>query len=176
MPAVFLNSYKNWEKTDVRVGKDVVKRSLHFPRLTVEEMQALTKMTPDAITKLGKWGTPTYLLLDGAQARIGDRLDRGTVTHQKMLEDLAAAQKKLGAAAPMGVYRDFAKALDGLADDFVKTVRALDKVKGQTDAMRKAAESKIDERIAAAEPEALGKWADALKGHSVEKKIRERMK
>ncbi len=173
----FVNSYKKWPTVEVRAGKDVVKRSLHFPRRTVEELQALTKTTPDAITKLATWGTPAYLILDASQAQVGDRLDRKSVTGPKMLEDIEAQQKKLGAGVPVGAYGEFVTAVAGLAKDFVASVKSLDAMKGLTDAMRRYAEAKLDERIDGASPEDLGKWADGLPaGSVVERRIREKLK
>jgi len=166
-----------------------VKRSLHFPRLTTDELQGLRTGVPAPITKLGSWGTPAYLLLDAAQAQIGDRLDRGTVTANRMLDDLAAAQKKLGPSASMAVYREFAKALQAVhADNLAAAVQALpglDKVKGMNDPMKKEAEAaraaltaRGEEKLEAAgeDADALQKLALAFKGHPLEKKIREKIK
>jgi hypothetical protein len=193
VPIPYVTSHKNWPTTDVKAGKETVKRSSEFPRLTVEELQAIRKSAPDALMSLGSWGTPTHLIVNSAKEKIGERLDRGSESSEKMLADLAAAQKKLaGAATPYAVWRDFARAMaDAESEDLavaVKAVLALDKLRGQTDAMKKDAdaargklaargEEKLAEAESADDPKAaLKALAEAFKGHPLERKIREKLK
>lgn len=193
MPIPYVSSYKNWPTVDVKAGKETVKRSSEFPRLTVEELQSIRKSAPDALMSLGSWGTPTHLIVNAAKEKIGERLDRGSEGAEKMLADLAAAQKKLGGAAtPYAVWRDFARAVaDAESEDLavaVKAVLALDKLKGLTDAMRKdvdgargklaaRGEEKLAEAESADDPRAaLKALAEAFKGHPLEKRIREKLK
>ena len=201
VPVAYVTSYKNWPTTDVKVGKQTEKRSLHFPRLTVEELQQIRKTAPDALTKLGSFSTPAYLIFDPSKEKLGDRMDRASVTSAAMLDDLKVAQKKLGAGAPLALYRDFARALAAVSgplegDELAKAVKALpslDKLKGLTSPMKKEADAvrdtitaKGEEKIKDAESyadvdpsaakEALQKLLEIFKGHPLEKKIREKLK
>lgn len=167
-----MTSYKDWPTVDVRSGKDTVKRSKHFPRLTVEDLKAVTQKTPEPLTKLQKWGTPTYMMLNPAEEQIGSLPDRGGVSVEKMLADAAAAQKALGASATYSVYQEFQKAMAANA------LPALIKLKGQTEPMKAAVTSRAEEMIedAGEDRDALKKLAVALKGHALEKKVREKLK
>jgi hypothetical protein len=178
----------------VKDGKATVQRSVMFPRLSVDELQALRKGTPPAMQKLTSFSTPNYLILDPSKEQIGDRMDR-KVSAEAITTDLATAQKKLGAPAGIALYRDVAKLLPCLEDeDFAKAAKAaiaLEKLKGLNDAMKTESDAaggrlatRVDEKIAEIEAyvdpvavkEDLGKLALAFKGHALEKKIRERLK
>ena len=125
-------------------------------------------------------------------------LDR-KVTTDGVLAALADCQKKLGPGAGVAIGQEFSKALKNAAelldgDDMAKAVKAvasLDKLKGLSAPMTKAAgelraklvakgEEKIAEIEAYVDPAAvredLAKLADAFKGHALEKKIREKLK
>jgi hypothetical protein len=182
----------------VKSGKEMVKRSSEFPRLTVEELQALRKQTPEELQKIGSFSTPNYLVLNAAKERVAAMLDR-KVSTDGVLTALADCQKKLGAGAGVAIGQEFAKALKNATellegDDLAKAVKAVlavDKLKGLSAPMTKAAEelrakltAKGEEKIAeieayvdpAAVREDLAKLADAFKGHALEKKIREKLK
>ena len=198
MPVVYVTSYKNWPAADVKSGKEMVKRSSEFPRLAVEELQALRKQTPEELKKIGSFSTPNYLVLNASKERVAAMLDR-KVTTDGVLAALADCQKKLGPGAGVAIGQEFSKALKNAAelldgDDMAKAVKAvasLDKLKGLSAPMTKAAgelraklvakgEEKIAEIEAYVDPAAvredLAKLADAFKGHALEKKIREKLK
>jgi len=189
-----VTSYKNWPTVDVKNGKETLKRAEIFPRLTTDQLQALRKATPEAMWNLKSFATPNYLVFNPSKEQVGDKMDR-KVTTDSIVADIATAQKKLGTAAGVAVYRDFMKVLPALDDDdFAKSSKAavaLDKLKGLNEAMAKEAagarekfETRVNERIAeieayvdpAAVKEDLAKLADQLKGHPLEKKIREKLK
>ncbi len=198
VPVAYVTSYKNWPGTKVQSGKETVLRSAMFPRLTVEELQALRKTSPDALASLKSFSTPAYLVLDPAKEKVGGVLDR-KVTVESITTDIATAQRKLGAPATMAAFREFdalrAKFSAALEDeDFAKAVRtdlALAKLKNlsepmkkESDALRESLTRKGEEKIVeieayvdpAAVKEDLVKLADAFKGHALEKTIRERLK
>jgi hypothetical protein len=198
VPVAYVTSYKNWPGTKVQSGKETVLRSAMFPRLTVEELQALRTSCPPPLAELKSFSTPAYLVLNPGKEKVGGVLDR-KVSIESITIDLATAQKKLGTGAPVAAFREFdplrakfSAALDD--DDFAKAVQAdlaLAKLKTLSDPMKKASDAlreslvrKGEAKIAeiegyvdpAAVKEDLAKLADAFKGHALEKTIRERLK
>lgn len=182
----------------MQAGKETLLRSAMFPRLAVEELQALRTSCPPALQELKSFSTPAYLVLNAEKEKVAGVLDR-KVSVDAITADLAAAQKKLGTPATVTAFREFDALRSKLstaleAEEFSKAVQAdlaLAKLKSLSEPMKKECHAlreslarKGEEKIVeiegyvdpAAVKEDLVKLADAFKGHALEKKIREKLK
>jgi hypothetical protein len=190
VPLVMPTSYKDYPSVQVNGQK----RYKDYPRLTIEEAKGFTHSAESAVDyqEYEKWVTPVYCVGNSKKELIIKTLDRKVVRPDRIFQDIAAAQKKLGGTgATQSVWRQFRKVLEALdREEFGASLKAaaeLDKAKGlpeplqaELSALRRRIEEKGEERLqeaAAADDRAkLEKLAAEFKGHALEARIRERLK
>ena len=149
VPLVHLSSYKDWQTVKVKDGKKEIERSKEVPRLTVDELQNITYEAPKPLTDLGRWATPTCLIISGDEKKLGALTNRGSMKADEILKEIAKAQKTLGKQTPEKSWKPFLKAARAVTDalraeELEKAVKALDgleKIKNPTDLMKKESEA-----------------------------------
>jgi hypothetical protein len=143
VPLVMPTSYKNYESVKIK-GED---RYKDYPRLTVEEAKGFTHSAESAVDykEYEKWVTPVYVIANSKKELVVKTLDRKVINVQRILQDIQAAQGKIGGkGCPVLLYRQYCKSYeaakkaadDGDKEKARKALAEIDKLKSLTDAMK----------------------------------------